>query len=211
MSPCSRGVSIHLEKMAAVDVRPLGPDNNREAARIVTDALLHDPGWLAVGPSRTAHRRFVAERYHRAALQVTARYGGPIYGAFRDHELAGVAVTFPPRRYPPPRRTEARYVLPFLAAGPAPIVRGLKTGKVQESGHPEDAHVYLWFLAVDPAHQRGGVGRALLARVYEDADAPVYLDTSNPDNVPYYASAGFEEIGRGVLPRNTPMWFMRRP
>jgi hypothetical protein len=46
--------------------------------------------------------------------------------------------------------------------------------------------------------------------VCEDAEAPVYLDTSNPDNVPYYAGAGFEEIGRGMLPRRTPMWFMRR-
>jgi GNAT superfamily N-acetyltransferase len=192
-------------------IRPLDRDHHRGAARIITDALLHDPGWLAVGPSSTGHRRFVAGRYHRAALQVTARYGGPIYGAFRDNQLAGVAVTFPPGRYPPPRRTEARYVLVFLAAGPGPIVRGRRTGKVQDSGHPEDAHVYLWFLAVDPAHQRGGVGRALLARVYENAAAPVYLDTSNPDNVAYYASAGFEEIGRGVLPRDTPMWFMRRP
>jgi ribosomal protein S18 acetylase RimI-like enzyme len=192
-------------------IRPLERGHHREAARIITDALLHDPGWLAVGPQRPAHRRFVAERYHRAALEVTARYGGPIYGAIRDNGLAGVAVTFPPGAYPPPSRTEARYVLAFLVAGPGPIVRGLRTGAVQDGGHPEDPHVYLWFLAVDPAHQRGGVGRALLARVYEDAGAPVSLDTSNPDNVPYYASAGFEEIGRGMLPRNTPMWFMRRP
>jgi ribosomal protein S18 acetylase RimI-like enzyme len=195
----------------AAGIRPLGKDHHREAARIITDALLHDPGWLAVGPKHAAHRRFVAERYHRAALAVTARYGGPVYGAFRNNGLAGVAVTFPPGAYPPPSRTEARYVLAFLAAGPGPIARGLKTGKVQDSGHPQEPHVYLWFLAVDPAHQRGGVGRALLARVYEDADAPVYLDTSNPDNVPYYASAGFEDIGRGMLPRSTPMWFMRRP
>ena len=192
-------------------IRPLDRNHHREAARIVTDALLHDPGWLSVGPKRAAHRRFVAERYHRAAVRVTARYGGPIYGAFRENRLAGVAVTFSPGAYPPPRHTEARYVLAFLAAGPGPIARGLKTGEVQDSGHPDEPHVYLWFLAVDPAHQRGGVGRALLARVCEDAEAPVYLDTANPANVPYYASAGFEEIGRGVLPRNTPMWFMRRP
>jgi ribosomal protein S18 acetylase RimI-like enzyme len=197
--------------MPAVEIRPLAREHHGEAARILTDALLHDPAWLAVGPRRTAHRRFVVERYHRAALRVTARYGGPVYGAFRDQELAGVAVTFPPEAYPPPSHTDARYVLAFLAAGPGPIVRGLKTSAVQEQGHPDDPHVYLWFLAVDPRRQRSGIGRALLARVYEDAGAPVYLDTSNPDNVPYYASAGFEEIGRGVLPRSTPMWFMRRP
>jgi GNAT superfamily N-acetyltransferase len=194
-----------------VKIRPLEPAAHPETAHILTDALLHDPGWLAVGPKRTGHRRFVAERYHRAAVEVTARYGGPVYGAFRENGLVGVAVTFPPGRYPPPRHAEARYVLAFLAAGPGPIVRGLRTAAVQDSGHPRDEHVYLWFLAVDPAHQRGGIGRALLARVHEDAEAPVYLDTSNPDNVPYYAANGFEEIGRGVLPRDTPMWFMRRP
>jgi ribosomal protein S18 acetylase RimI-like enzyme len=91
------------------------------------------------------------------------------------------------------------------------IARGVKTGAVQDAGHPHDEHLYLWFLAVDPRSQRAGIGRSLLAGVYEDADAPVYLDTSNPDNVPYYAGADFEEIGRGALARNTPMWFMRRP
>jgi ribosomal protein S18 acetylase RimI-like enzyme len=106
---------------------------------------------------------------------------------------------------------EREYVGAILAAGPGPIVRGLRAQAVQDSGHPEDEHVYLWFLAVDPAHQRAGLGRALLARVCNDAEAPVYLDTSNPDNVPYYAANGFEEIGRADLPRHTPMWFMRRP
>jgi ribosomal protein S18 acetylase RimI-like enzyme len=194
-----------------MEVRPLEPSHHPEAARIITDALLHDPGWLAVGPGRTGHRRFVALRFHRAALEVVQRHGGPSYGAFRDGELKGVAITFAPGLYPPPRRTEVKYYGAFLAAGPGPILRGLRTAEVQDSGHPEDEHVYLWFLAVDPASQREGAGRALLARVCNDATAPVYLDTSNPVNVPYYAAAGFEEIGRGTLPRDTPMWFMRRP
>ena len=51
-----------------MEVRPLQAADHPEAARIITDALLHDPGWLAVGPKRTAHRRFVAERYHRACI-----------------------------------------------------------------------------------------------------------------------------------------------
>jgi GNAT superfamily N-acetyltransferase len=194
-----------------VDIRPLETADHREAARIVTDALLHDPGWLAVGPRHARHRRFVALRFHRAALKVVERYGGPSYGAYQADELRGVAITFAAGRYPPPRHTEVRYVPSFLAAGPGPVVRGLRAQAVQDSGHPEDEHVYLWFLAVDPARQRGGLGRALLERVCNDAEAPVYLDTSNPDNVPYYASNGFEEIGRADLPRATPMWFMRRP
>jgi len=182
-----------------------------EAAHIITEALLYDPGWLAVGPDREAHRRRVALRYHRAALGIIHRYGRPVYGAFREGRLVGLAATFAAGRYPPPAWTFVRYVPAFLAAGPGPMVRGLRFTAIQDRGHPKDEHVFLWFLAVDPEHQRGGVGRALLGRVFEEAEAPVYLDTSNPANVPYYASAGFEEIGRSPLPRGANLWFMRRP
>jgi GNAT superfamily N-acetyltransferase len=154
----------------------------------------------------------VLRRFHRTALDVVERYGGPIYGAFDDDRLTGVAATFAAGLYPPPQiRTTLRFLPGFLAAGPAPIVRGLRFSAIQERGHPHEEHVYLWFLAVDPQHQRGGVGRALLARVYEEAAAPVYLDTANPANVPYYASNGFEELGKAAGPRGATMWFMRRP
>ena len=193
-------------------IRPLGPSEYDAAARVVTEALLDDPGWLSVGPGRRAHRRLVAMRYHRAAFAVTHRFGGPIYGAFTDEEeLAGVAATFPAGIHPPPAWTLANFVPGFLLAGPAPMLRGLRFSSIQDRGHPKEEHVFLWFLAVDPARQRQGVGRALLARVFDEAEAPVYLDTSNPDNLPYYASVGFEEIGRAALPRSATLWFMKRP
>jgi ribosomal protein S18 acetylase RimI-like enzyme len=197
--------------ISATEVAPIRSDLYGEAARIITEALLHDPGWLSVGPSATAHRRVVARVYHRAAIGVMDRHGGPIYGAFRGGRLVGVAATFAAGLYPPPARTFFSYVPGFLLAGPAPIVRGLRVSAVQDGGHPPEPHVFLWFLAVDPDHQRRGIGRALLHQVFEDADAPVYLDTDNPANLPYYASFGFEEIGSGQLPRGVRMWFMRRP
>jgi GNAT superfamily N-acetyltransferase len=212
MSPCSRGVSIQGNIRSTPDgIRECGPDDHPDAARVITDALLHDPGWLAVGPNRTGHRRFVMLRYHRAALKVIHRYGRPVYGAFQEEKLVGVAATFAAGKYPPPAHTIVRYVPGFLVAGPGPSIRGLRVTAIEDRAHPKDEHVFLWFLAVDPNSQRGGVGRALLARVFEEAEAPVYLDTANPANVPYYVSNGFEEIGRAALPRGATMWFMRRP
>ena len=41
---------------------------------------------------------------------------------------------------------------------PLPIVRGLRVSAVQDGGHPQERHVFLWFLAVDPDHQRRGIG-----------------------------------------------------
>lgn len=194
-----------------MEVRPLEPTDYDAAAVVLADAFVDDPGWVAVGPDRRQHRYAVIRRYHRTALNVIHRYGRPIYGAFRDGGLAGVAATFAAGLYPPPAWTVVRFVPGFLLAGPGPIVRGLRFSSLQEHGHPEDEHVYLWFLAVDPEHQRGGVGRALLARVFEDAEAPVYLDTAKPANLPYYASAGFEETGLAACPRGATLWFMRRP
>ena len=195
-----------------MEIRPLQRDEYDAAALIFADAFLNDPGWVAVGPDRTGHRHGVLRRYHHTALKVIERYGGPMYGAFReDGPLVGVAATFAAGRYPPPAWTLAYFVPGFVLAGPGPIVRGLRFSAVQEKGHPHEEHVYLWFLAVDPKNQRGGVGRSLLARVYEDAEAPVYLDTANPDNVPYYASNGYEELGQAAGPRGATMWFMRRP
>jgi GNAT superfamily N-acetyltransferase len=197
-----------------MQIRLLESDKFDAAARLFADAFLNDPGWLAVGPDRAGHRHGVLRRYHRTVLDVIERYGGPIYGAFDDAEdgaLVGVAATFAAGLYPPPSWTILRFVPGFLLAGPGPIVRGLRFSAVQERGHPHEPHLYLWFLAVDPERQRGGVGRALLARVYDDATAPVYLDTANPANVPYYASNGFEELGKAAGPRGALMWFMQRP
>jgi GNAT superfamily N-acetyltransferase len=198
--------------LSAVDLRPIDPADHAEAARIITDALLDDPGWLGVGPDSRDRRRRVLLGYHRAVVAVTHRHGGPILGAFRDEKLAAVAVTFAPGLYPAPAYTFARYVPPFLRAGPATIVRALRASAVQDKGHPPEPHAFVWQLAVDPVHQRSGLGRALLNKVAEDsAEVPVYLDTANPDNVPYYASCGFEEIGQAPLPRGANMWSMRRP
>jgi hypothetical protein len=63
--------------MPRVVVRHLERESHPAAARIITEALLHDPGWLAVGPARTGHRRFVAHRFHRAAVAVAACYVDP--------------------------------------------------------------------------------------------------------------------------------------
>ncbi|MET0973304.1 MAG: GNAT family N-acetyltransferase, partial [Thermoleophilaceae bacterium] len=196
----------------AMQIRKLRRDELEEGARIMTAAFVDDPAWIAIGPDRRRHRRAVIHLYHRAVLRITWRYGSPIFGAYAaTGELAAIATTWPVGTYPPPQATFAAYVPAFVLAGPAPSVRGLRTSVIQEHGHPDEPHLYLGFLCVDPPRQRGGFGRALLARVYESAEgAPVYLDTANPANLPYYASNGFELIGEAALPRGARMWFLER-
>jgi hypothetical protein len=42
--------------------------------------------------------------------------------------------------------------------------------------------------------------------------APAYLESSNPDNIPYYNRFGFEVTGEIVMPDGPTLWAMwRRP
>jgi GNAT superfamily N-acetyltransferase len=187
----------------------------RDVARVLTDAFVDDPGWRDVGPERARHRWLVMWGYHRGLHRKAVRWGRPGYAALRDGRLVGVAVTFDWETWPPPEPVSTLLDAPsFLLAGPWAAVRGARADATMKRAHFHEPHLYLWQLAVDPAAQRSGVGRALMARVIADADeaaVPIYLETAKPDNVPYYRSFGFVETGREKLPRGAPLWLMLRP
>lgn len=64
-------------------------------------------------------------------------------------------------------------------------------------------HWYLLTIGVEPNRQRTGVGGRLLAAGLRRANAdglPCYLETANPDNLPFYRRHGFEVAADGVLP-----------
>jgi len=80
-----------------------------------------------------------------------------------------------------------------------------------EHYHPKIPHWYLSVLGVDPAHQKKGLGSALLQSVLNECDRhqiPAYLESSNPANVPFYQRHGFEVMSTiqvGNSPRIFPM------
>lgn len=53
--------------------------------------------------------------------------------------------------------------------------------------------LYIWFIGVDPAVQHKGIGSKLLQEIIARAQGlPVYLETSNVKNLPWYTRFGFE-------------------
>jgi GNAT superfamily N-acetyltransferase len=75
-----------------------------------------------------------------------------------------------------------------------------------------------WFLdivAVAPAAQGRGLGRALVIHGVERARAdgcPAFLETGNPRNVPFYQSLGFQIVDQQQAPDGGPViWFMQTP
>jgi GNAT superfamily N-acetyltransferase len=79
------------------------------------------------------------------------------------------------------------------------------------SYHPEEAHWYLPLIGIDPIYQKLGYGSALLKHTLEICDRnkrPVYLESTNPRNIPLYQRHGFKllaTIQMGSSPRIFPM------
>ncbi|MFF9052012.1 GNAT family N-acetyltransferase [Streptomyces erythrochromogenes] len=79
---------------------------------------------------------------------------------------------------------------------------------------PTEPHWYLAVVGADPAARGRGHGAALLRSGLAQADAaglPVYLESSKPDNLPFYQHFGFSVLGEARLPGGGPaLWAMRR-
>jgi ribosomal protein S18 acetylase RimI-like enzyme len=83
------------------------------------------------------------------------------------------------------------------------------------SYHPDEPHWYLALMGVDPALHNQGYGSLLMEHALESCDRdhlPVYLESSNPRNIPFYQRHGFEVLGTiqsGTSPDIVPM--LRQP
>ncbi|WP_123788348.1 GNAT family N-acetyltransferase [Phytoactinopolyspora halophila] len=81
-----------------------------------------------------------------------------------------------------------------------------------QSVTPSHPFAYLQFLAVHPDWQRRGHGTALLRAGLDEArrrGLPVQLETTNPENVPFYRAHGFEVTSTLDLPPDGPtLWAM---
>lgn len=196
-----------------MQVRPLAKHEERAAAEAMAAGFIDDPGWRAIGPRSRKRRHNMLRRYEQGLMAVARRWGGPTLGAFDGDRVLGALIGFAEGRWPPPPQAmlfEGRGILP---AGPGTLIRALRGQAALEAGHPDEPHMYVSMLAVDPASQRKGAGRAMLGQVIAAAEArevPVYLDTANPDNLPYYRSFGFELTGQAPLPRGATIWYLLR-
>ncbi len=196
------------------EVGPIAAGEMWSTARVLARAFIDDPISAAIGPRRRAHRRVASPLSFMGVLIASHRHGGTIRVA-RDRRGAvlGAGVSFEPGAWPIPEGAAAYELGWLLLAGPAPVRRGLDFDRRIRAAHVSHPHAYLWFLAVDPAAQSRGVGRALLAELHEDSarlDVPTYLETGKMENVAYYGSNGYEVIGDLKLATGQPMWLMER-
>ncbi|RYY71652.1 MAG: GNAT family N-acetyltransferase [Chitinophagaceae bacterium] len=75
------------------------------------------------------------------------------------------------------------------------ISRALQREANIKAKQPKICMSYLWFIGVNPSHQKHGIGSKLLQEIIEYAkqqDRPVFLETSTLKNLPWYERFGFK-------------------
>jgi ribosomal protein S18 acetylase RimI-like enzyme len=68
-----------------------------------------------------------------------------------------------------------------------------RDSKIKKS-YPNDQILYLWFIGVNPGEQKKGIGSTLLKEIIRESNLskrPIYLETSMPENIPFYNKLGF--------------------
>jgi ribosomal protein S18 acetylase RimI-like enzyme len=134
-------------------------------------------------------------------LEVFPRFARAFGGAAIDYGTAnyyegfsGVALWLPPG-VAPDEASLVRVIQDTVAAARRDAM--LSMFEQMNAFHPPEAHWHLPLIGVDPAHQRRGIGAALLRQVLNACDSQnllAYLEATSALNVPLYERHGFEAL-----------------
>jgi ribosomal protein S18 acetylase RimI-like enzyme len=158
-----------------------------------------------------------AQQYLEAFPILARAFGGGAidHGTAHYYEgFSGVALWLPPGVAP-----DEEFLVKAIEDTVADERKGamLSMFEQMDALHPREPHWHLPLLGVDPAHQRKGIGSALLSHVLNMCDAQkvsAYLEATSPRNVPLYERHGFEKVGSIEVadsPRIIPMLRKPRP
>jgi GNAT superfamily N-acetyltransferase len=133
---------------------------------------------------------------------------------FTTDGLEGAALWKPPGHWELSWGSLLRSAPQLLRAFGLRVAYALQVERAVEKQHPRDPHWYLSVLGTDPTAQGKGIGGALIRQVTDRCDhlgIPAYLESSKPENVPYYERFGFAVTGETRLGKDgPPIWFMWR-
>jgi ribosomal protein S18 acetylase RimI-like enzyme len=198
------------EPRTGLAIVTLQADRVGDAVGVLSRGMRDNPNNIAAfgpDPERREHclRRLFAGLFGAVSSQQ------PLC-ALDGEALVGVTGVAPPGSCQPTFGERARIAPSILAAGPRSALRVLRWTAAWAERDPEDPHVHLGPLAVEPRRQGQGIGSRILTEHCSKLDEEGqigYLETDKAENVALYERFGFQVVGEaeiiGVL-----NWFMWR-
>ncbi|WP_328349812.1 GNAT family N-acetyltransferase [Mycobacterium sp. NBC_00419] len=196
-----------------IDVRSARRSDIPALARVLGRAFHDDPviTWLQPDPER---RTAALPGLFGALARHHFLPGRGVEVASTDDGLGGVALWDPPGRWQQSSRENIAMLPAVLRAVRGRLAVSRVLTDLMKENHPEEPHWYLAVLGSDPKVRGDGFGRALMQSRLDRCDAeyaPAYLESSSPENVPYYERFGFVVTGEIVIPDGGPtLWPMWR-
>src|SRR6266404_7389797 len=195
-----------------MDVVRMPPGRLVEASAVLARAFQDDPAWSWVFPN-PSRRAALLPWLFQTGFEVTE---AEIWTTGGD--MLGVARWLPPGR----PVVHVGPMLRALVATPLRVreatTRFFAYGRAVEAMRADavpEPHWYLAGIGVEPAHQRKGIGSALITPGLDAAAAaglPAALLTNSDRNLSFYGRHGFEVVREGHTPEDGPRaWMMRRP
>jgi GNAT superfamily N-acetyltransferase len=193
-----------------IAARPANSDEMRPVADTLARAFHDDPVMAWLFGDRPAPRLRRLRRYFASEVRRHRREGGTVLTA---DGRPGAAFWEPPGHWQITWSAMVR-ATPMMVSTIGPrIPRALKGLSQLDRVHPRTPHWYLSVVGTDPDHRGKGVGAALLEPVLDRCDREgtgAYLESSKPENVPWYERFGFAVTGDLTLPDGPPLWLMWR-
>ena len=147
------------------------------------------------------------------------RYGLHFGQVFASASLEGCAVWLPPGEtdFTTERMAQVGMLDSAQHIGVEAAARLSHFVEATEAYHRKlvpQPHWYLLLLGVEPSRQGQGLGSALLEASFPAVDAggyPVYLETLQPDSLPFYQHWGFTVQAQApLMPPGVDVWYLLR-
>lgn len=194
--------------LAVVTARRLEPARRSAVAHVLAEAFEHDPmqAWLFPNVERRMQR---LRRFYERDLTVrlegcttTCLLGEAAVACWQASDESGML----------PLRSALQLAPCFWSVAAHHPLAGPRLLAAVLRQRPEEPHWYLSHLGVRPDDKGRGFGRTLLQWGIERADEEgvgTYLETANPDNLPFYRAAGYSQVGLvrvGDAPNVWTLW-----
>ncbi|TPG37207.1 GNAT family N-acetyltransferase [Mycolicibacterium hodleri] len=195
---------VHARSATGADVGDLSKTLGR--------AFYDDPVMCWMLPDADRRRRKLYKLFSALTRHHHLAHGGVEVVPDETGGIGGAALWDPPGRWRQTRGQELRAMPGLLLAFGRSLQRGFVLEEMMKEAHPEEPHWYLAIIGSDPDVRGKGYGHELMSSRLDRCDAghaPAYLESSNPDNVPYYQRFGFEITGEITPPGGPsliPMW-----
>lgn len=197
----------------APQARPARKADIRELSRTLARAFYDDPVMIWLLPDAEAR---TAQLYGLFATMTRHHHlaRGGVEVAGDGTGIGAAALWDPPNEWQDTRWGQLAMTPTFLRVFGLRSMQGRAVQEAMKRAHPEEPHWYLAVIGSDPTVRGQGFGQALMRSRLDRCDAeycPAYLESTKPENVPYYQRFGFTVTREIDLPGGGPtMWAMWR-